>query len=146
MKMLKWNVCWRMLWNICHSICDEDMMNDVLKNCFTDCWMKCEINVEINVAMKYVMSWSCVEVVTNSSWCIIWWNIYHSICCERFVKDLMKYLSLNLLRKFCESMWYIIWWKFVEESSPQIWWMLWSECCEVNVVNWMWNLFIIYLS
>ena len=35
--------------------------------CFIDCWMKYEMNVEINVVMKYVMCWSCVEVVLNLS-------------------------------------------------------------------------------
>ena len=68
----------------------------------------------------------------NELWWRMLWNICHSICCERFVKDLMKYLSLNLLRKICESMWCIMGWKFVEESSPGF-----DECCEVNVVKWM---------
>ena len=55
-------------WIVCCGrivkVCDEN----VLKNCFIDCWMKYEMNVktnvEINAEIKYVLCWSCVEVVS----------------------------------------------------------------------------------
>ena len=40
--------------------------------CFIDCWMKYEMNVktnvEINAEIKYVLCWSCVEVVLKLCW------------------------------------------------------------------------------
>ena len=111
------------------------MMMKMLK--LNECWNKCcdEVCDEISVT----------QFVAKDLW-----------------KYVMKYLSLNLLRKICESMWWnichsiccesllkVCWkyvmhdgWKFVEESFPDfdeccevnvVKWMLWSECCEVNV-------------
>ena len=90
-------LCWRMLWKFCHSICDEDMMNDVLKNVVKV--------LSLNLWWRY------------DEWCV-------EECCESFVTqfvmmyNMMKYLSLNLLRKICErfveSLWCMMYWKFVE--------------------------------
>ena len=109
-----WMMCWRMLFH--------RLLNEV----WNECWNKC--CDEVCDVLK--LCWSCVELVTNLSWCIIWWNICHSICCERSAKDLLKVCDAWCV----ESLWCMMCWKFVMHDVLKVCW------------KFVESLFIIYLS
>ena len=124
---------WRMLWNICHSIYDE-----VLESMLW--WRYDEWCVE-------ELFHRLLNEVWNECWRMLWWR-FDEISVTQFVaKDLWKYVMhdvLKVLWKYVMHDVLKVLWKYVMHDvlkvcwriiPPRFWWMLRSECCEVNDVK-----------